>query len=84
LVHYSSLGDRDGKYPSEVQAALITKVSQHTNFNAEYVKSEEDKYHVSLHVFYEDGGFNMKQVPFTLAKAGSEEARGKWCWPERI
>jgi hypothetical protein len=24
IVHYTNLGDRDGKYPPEIQAALIT------------------------------------------------------------
>ena len=27
IVHYTNLGDRDGKYPPEVQAAIITGVN---------------------------------------------------------
>lgn len=84
LIHYTNLGDRDGKYPPEVQAALITKVTR-VSEKVELANSTfEAAYNVSLHIFYEDGGFNMKCVPFTAAKAGSEEARGKWSWPERF
>jgi hypothetical protein len=79
IVHYTSLGDRDGKYPPEAQAALITKVVLKDS-DAEF---EESRFSVSLHVFYEDGGFNMKNVPFTISDAGTEEARGKWTWPAR-
>lgn len=79
LVHYTNLGDRDGRYPPEVQAALITKVTQ---IRPDGV-GEED-FDVSLRIFYEDGEFNMKRVPFTSERAGTEGARGKWCWQERV
>lgn len=69
IVHYTNLGDRDGKYPPEVQAALITKV------NADGT--------VALHIFYPTGQFDMAAVQFTDAAAGSEMARGKWTWPAR-
>jgi hypothetical protein len=82
LVHYSSLGDRDGKYPPEAQAALITRVHSRSADIAGDL--EEEKYVVSLRVFFEDGDFTMKGVLFTTAKAGTEEARGKWSWPERL
>ena len=83
IVHYSSLGDRDGKYPSELHPALITKVSQHTNFKQVGV-AEENQYNVSLRIFYETGDFWMQHVSFTTERAGTEAARGKWAWPERI
>lgn len=69
IVHYTNLGDRDGKYPPEVQAALITKL------NADGT--------VALHIFYPTGQFDMASVQFTDAAAGSELARGKWAWPAR-
>lgn len=70
IVHYTNLGDRDGKYPPEVQAALITGV------NADGT--------VALHVFYKTGQFDMPSVQqSTDGPAGSEHARGKWCWPAR-
>jgi hypothetical protein len=69
IVHYTNLGDRDGKYPPEVQAALITKL------NADGT--------VALHIFYPTGQFDMASVPFTEHAAGSEGARGKWTWPAR-
>ena len=70
IVHYTSLGDRDGKYPPEVQAALITGVNSDGT--------------VSLLVFYRTGQFYMPSVSSTAAKAGSEVARGLWSWPERV
>jgi hypothetical protein len=69
IVHYTNLGDRDGKYPPEVQAALITGVNKDGT--------------VSLHVFYRTGQFDIPSVPQTDMVAGSEEARGKWSWPAR-
>lgn len=67
VVHYTSLGDRDGKYPVTVQAAIITGIN--------------DDGTVSLHVFYKTGAFDLATCEFTEAVAGSEEARGKWSWP---
>ena len=83
ICHYTSLGDRDGKYPPEVQAAIITKVVPNDALvgNPE-LKNAEDGYHVSIHIFYEMGDFKMRDVPFTREPAGSESARGCWCWPE--
>jgi hypothetical protein len=82
VVHYTSLGDRDGRYPSELHAAIITKVSQHTNFTIEGM-AEENRYDVSLRIFYETGDFWMQRVSFTTERAGTEAARGKWSWPVR-
>ena len=69
IVHYTNLGDRDGKFPVTVQAALITKLN------------DDDT--VALHVFYPTGHFDLAAAQFTEAVAGSEEARGKWSWPVR-
>lgn len=70
ICHYTNLGDKDGKYPPEVQAALIS------GLNADGT--------VSLHVFYRTGQFDMPSVEFTNEPAGTDAARGKWAWPERI
>jgi hypothetical protein len=35
-------------------------------------------YAVSLHIFYEDGQFSMKDVPFS-----DQYERGHWTWPPR-
>ena len=67
IVHYTNLGDRDGKYPPEVQAALVTGVN--------------DDGTVALHIFYKTGQFDMPKVVGTDAPAGSEDARGMWAWP---
>jgi len=69
IVHYTNLGDRDGKYPPQVQAAIITAVI--------------DPEWVSLHVFYKTGQFDLAECQRTDAAAGSEDARGRWCWPAR-
>jgi hypothetical protein len=66
LVHYTNLGDRDGKYPPTVQGALITGVN--------------DDGTVSLKVFYKTGLFDCDNIAYTDEPAGSEGARGKWCW----
>ena len=70
IVHYTNLGDRDGKYPPTVQAAIITGLNAELN-------------DVSLHVFYKTGQFDLASCQFTEAAAGSEQARGKWSWPPR-
>lgn len=80
IVHYTNLGDRDGKYPPEVQAALITKVLAPPDV---LVEDKESNYGVSLHIFYPTGQFDMAIVPFTSEAAGSDGARGKWTWPSR-
>ena len=67
IVHYTNLGDRDGKYPPEVQAALITGVNVDGT--------------VALHVFYKTGQFDMPSVHQTEATPGTEKARGHWAWP---
>lgn len=70
VVHYTNLGDRDGKYPPTVQAAIITGLN--------------DDGTVSLHVFYKTGQFDLARCERTDEPAGSDHARGKWCWPERV
>lgn len=89
IVHYTNLGDRDGKYPPTVQAAIITGVEQHPPPTLQPgelagVVCEEMAYKVSLHVFYKTGAFDLAEAIFTKAIAGSEEARGKWSWPVAV
>ena len=48
IVHYTNLGDKDGKYPPETQAAIITGVNVDGT--------------VSLHIFYRTGQFDMPSV----------------------
>ena len=50
IVHYTNLGDKDGKYPPETQAALITAVNEDGT--------------VSLKIFYRTGIFDMASVPY--------------------
>lgn len=69
IVHYTNLGDRDGKYPPTVQAAIVTGVN------------DEQTGNVALHVFYKTGQFDLAMCDHTEAHAGSEDARGKWSWP---
>lgn len=75
IVHYTNLGDKDGKYPPETQAALITKVVPTA---ASIEAPQEDCFTVSLHIFYATGQFDMQAVPFS--ETGE---RGHWNWPPR-
>lgn len=68
IVHYTNLGDKDGRYPPEIQAAIITGLNQDGT--------------VSLKIFYRTGIFDMPSVPQSDAEAGTADARGKWAWPK--
>ena len=74
IVHYTNLGDKDGRYPPQIQAAVITKVGEDT----------DGMQRVSLKILYETGLFDMIGVPFTSFAAGSDDARGKWTWPAQV
>jgi hypothetical protein len=52
----------------EILAAIITGVI--------------DDQHVALHIFYRTGQFDMASVERTDAKAGTEQARGKWSFAD--
>lgn len=81
IVHYTNLGDADGKYPPEQQAAIISKVKNQPEHEPGADLSnipEESQYAVSLQIFYETGQFWMKDVPFS-----AEYKRGHWTWPPR-
>ena len=69
IVHYTNLGDKDGKYPPEVQAAIVTGVNSDAT--------------VALHIFYKTGQFDRPNVEWTSADAGTDAARGRWSWPVR-
>lgn len=69
IVHYTNLGDKDGRYPPEQQAALITKV-------VTTEKMSGASHAVSLHIFYATGQFDMQDVPFS-----EKYERGHWSWP---
>jgi hypothetical protein len=69
IVHYTNLGDRDGKYPPQIVAAIVTKIN--------------DDGTVALKVFYPTGTLDCPNVPGTDEPAGSDAARGKWAWPAR-
>ncbi len=68
IAHYTNLGDADGKFPPEIQAAIITGV------NADGT--------VALHILYRTGQF--ESVQRTDEPAGTPAARGKWAWPARV
>lgn len=81
IVHYTNLGDQDGRYPPEQQAAIITKVVLRED--ADVLKGdghpEENLWTVSLHIFYATGDFYMQGVLFS-----AEYERGHWTWPPRV
>lgn len=80
IVHYTNLGDKDGRYPPEQQAAIITGVKRHDQFPQKYVapEDEENRFAVTLHIFYKTGQFDM-EAPFS-----PEYKRGHWTWPPRV
>lgn len=70
-VHYTNLGDKDGKYPPEVIAAVCTGINGDGS--------------VALKALYRTGIFDMpsvQQAPDGVV-AGTDAARGMWQWPER-
>lgn len=81
IVHYYNLGDAQGRFPSEPQAAIVTHVFA-LDPDRENAK-ENSTPDVSLVVFYanERGGgqFYMPRVPF--GAAGPKP--GCWTWPPR-
>lgn len=50
IVHYTNLGDAEGKYPPQIQAAIITGVN--------------DDGTVALKVFYKTGLFDMPSAVY--------------------
>lgn len=77
VVNYTNLGDKDGVYPPEQQAAVITGVQRVAGLiGAEH---EESNYKVWLTVLYRTGTFLMEGVPYS-----EKFQRGHWTWrPER-
>ena len=69
IVHYTNPGYRDGKYPPEVHAAIITGINSDGS--------------VALHVFNRTRQYDVLSVQPTEVPAGTDGARGKWAWPAR-
>lgn len=53
IVHYTNLGDKDGKYPPEQNAAIVTRVKDAENMI------------VSLKVFYPSGLLDVSEVSYS-------------------
>lgn len=75
IVHYTNLGDKDGRFPPEQQAALVTKVTPKSEPEHWENGETENSYSVSLHIFYPTGQFDMQNVPYSEGYA-----RGHWSW----
>jgi len=96
MVHYVNLGDKDGKYPPQVQAAVITGIYRFVSFGTsnsddiheglervnDGVGSPEDKISdfVDLKVFYKTGLFDCEKIPHREVS----DQRGCWDWPPRV
>lgn len=76
IVHYTNLGDSEGKYPPEQQAAIITAVTSKAEVKMNQV--QENEYEVMLHIFYKTGQFDM------VAPFSAEYKRGHWTWPPKV
>jgi hypothetical protein len=90
IVNYTNLGDKDGKYPPEIQAALITGVyfqapraegapETEPGASANKVGDKSSSMFVDLKIFYRSGFFDMQKVPYA-----AEPTRGHWNWPPRV
>lgn len=89
IVHYTNLGDKDGKYPPEVQAAIITGVYRELHGTAAQIEGHlhaanklgdtPDSMFADIRIFYRTGEFLMQKVPFAV-----EPTRGHWNWPPRV
>lgn len=86
-VHYTNLGDKDGKYPPEIQAAIITGVYHQApggdetgepGAKANEVTARPNSLFVDLKVFYRTGLFDTVKVPYS-----PEPKRGHWNYPPR-
>ena len=75
IVHYTNLGDKDGRYPPEQQAAIITGV--YPNEGTE--KIAPPLAFADIHIFYRTGQFDMQKVPYS-----ETYERGHWSWPPRV
>lgn len=74
IVHYWNLGDAQGQFPSEPQAAIVTHVHALDPDSASQTPA------VSLVVFYGNergGGF------FVMPRVEFGPKPGCWTWPER-
>ena len=76
IVHYTNLGDKDGRYPPEQQAAIVTGIYPE---HPEGTQETHGPMHADIHIFYKTGEFNMQGVPFS-----ETYERGHWSWPPRI
>ena len=69
IVHYTNLGDADGKYPPETQPAIVTRVNADGS--------------LGLWVLYPSGMFYMAAVEGEDARSKGP-GRGRWNWPPRV
>jgi hypothetical protein len=76
IVHYTNLGDKDGRYPPEQQAAIITGVHNAPEGAEPIDASKPMGMNVDIHIFYRTGQFDMQNVPFS-----ETYERGHWSWP---
>lgn len=92
IVHYTNLGDKDGKFPPETQAAIVTGV-YYTNAKEGEPFADSDVFtdngivphqgtrlmFADLRVLYRTGEFNMVKCPWSEAPE-----RGHWNWPPKV
>lgn len=84
IVHYTNLGDKDGKYPPQVQAAVVTGIYRTIPGGFQRVDdgvgtdSDTIADFVDLKVFYKTGLFDWEKIPMRT----DPSQRGCWHWPE--
>lgn len=65
IVHYTNLGDKDGKYPPEQQAAIVTKVTPVPALPEGPLKNVAVKFRCTF--FIRPVDLTCKMYPFPLA-----------------
>jgi hypothetical protein len=99
IVHYTNLGDKDGKYPPEIQAALITGVYKHAPANQPAPPQEPGNNDPALHglasantlgdkaeSYMVDLKVEYRTGTFTMrcVPFSPEPKRGHWNYPPRV
>lgn len=99
IVHYVNLGDKDGKYPPEVQAAIITGIYQRIYpEDALATPGNNDHEHLGLATANTLDALHLADAPFADLKVqyrtgmfdmkcvpfSEEPKRGHWSFPPRV
>ncbi|MBF6138115.1 hypothetical protein IU501_34670 [Nocardia otitidiscaviarum] len=78
IVHYQSLGGKDGTFPPEPRAAIITGIPAHVTDESDQPDSGYEQA-VHLAVINPTGMYFNQTVPYA-----DTPTPGHWNWPPRV